>query len=673
MPVRNPGWVAVFQKYVKAIRIQSKHAEEDPDGKGIPLEMWASQKRVMEEIIDGLKNNIHVFYILKSRQLGVTTITLAILIFWTAWHPNTVCCQVSDSEKQSNKNRLTIRSYLKSLAPFMGKSFVVVKDNKFGFEFSNGSRIDLLVAGKNKVAWGEGEGYLAGLLTEVASYGRVEGLESFRHAMAPENPRALYVFESTAHGANHWADMWHKARQDPFSSRCIFVGWWSHDKQQIRVTDRRFHKFGSEPPDPREWDLINVVKEQYGHEITMEQLAWYRWNETQPSSGAGDMDQNQPWYEGQAFVLSGISFFQTRLVSQRIEEIGSHPGGTVPDGGYDYIGYTFMFEDEYHMSRIERLDPAHSSREAVKLKVWEHPDPEGWYSIGFDPAFGQNERNDNHAIEVNRCFADKLVQVAEYADNIPDTRSAAWVLAYIAGQYRNCRINIDMSGGPGQAVMQAFKDLRDRMASEMYQTELRRMIEREKRDREDRRNGPLTETERVGLGSSAGGMDFEDFLASSSWYLYRRIDAPGPGFAYNSKLGRDLKFAMMNLYRDSWRSNLLEIRSIDLLTEMNSIRQDASDIGAPGAAPGAEGRDRDDRTYAEGLSNETWVKNLRPGLIAQGITWEGAKKKASGELSPIGDMLTRKVYSILRAQAELDDMPPAKSFWDQRGLRDGMI
>ena len=650
---RAPGWVAVFRKYLGALRIQSKHAESDPDGKGIALKMWSSQSRVMEGIIDGLQNNIHVFYILKSRQLGVTTVTLAILMFWAAWHPNTVCCQVSDSDKTSNKNRLTVRSYLKSLAPFMGKSFSVVKDNKFGFEFSNGSRIDLLVAGKTKVAWGEGEGYLAGLLTEVASYGRVEGLESFRHAMAPDNPRALYVFESTAHGPNHWADMWNAALEDEFSSRCIFVGWWSHDLQQIKVTDRRFHTFGSEPPTPREWDLISLVKEQYGHEITMEQMAWYRWQETQPSSGAGDMDQNQPWYAAQAFVMSGISFFQTRLVALRREEITSNDNGTVENGGFDYIGYSFHLEDEYHLSNVERLDPRHASKDSVKLKVWEHPHPEGWYSIGFDPAFGRNELNNNGAICVNRCFADKLVQVAEWADNIADTRESAWVLAYLAGQYRNCRINIDMTGGPGQAVMQAFKDLRERMGSEMYQTELKRMVEREKQLREERK----PEAERL------GSMDFEDFLAASSWYMYRRIDSPGPGFVYNSKIGRDLKFKMMNLYRDSWRSNLLEIRSIDMLDEMGVIRQESSDIGAAAA-----GRDRDDRAFAEALSNLTWVEELRPVMIAQGITWEGAKQKAAGQLSDVGEILTRKVYSIFRSQAEMDDAPPAKSFFEQRGL-----
>jgi len=661
---RNPGWVSAFRKYAAAVRIQSKHAEEDPDGTGIPLKMWTSQVRVLDQIIDGLQNGIHIFYVLKSRQLGVTTVTLLLLLFWAAWHPNTILCQVSDDEKQSNKNRITIRSYLNSLVGFMGKSFRITRDNRMGFEFSNGSRIDLLVAGKTKISWGEGEGYLGGVLTEVASYGKEEGLDSFRHAMAPENPRALYIFESTAHGPNHWKDMWDAAMKDEFSSRCIFVGWWSNDLQRIKITDRRYRMFGNEQPSPEEWDRIRLVKDRYGFDITMEQLAWYRWQQSQPSSGVADMSQNQPWYAEECFVFSGISFFQVRLVADRREQITSAPAElAVEDGGFIFQGYSFYLGDEYHLSRVEKLDSARSSIDVVRLRVWEHPQPDGWYAIGVDPAFGRDDRNNNHAVSIWRCFADKIVQVAEWADNIPDTRNCAWVIAYVAGQYQNCRINIDMTGGPGQAVMQEFDNLRNRMRSELYQTELRRLAEKEKAENEARRlSGDPEETGRIGHNSGPG-WSFEDFLPAANWYMYRRIDSPGPGFVYNSKIGRDLKFRMMNAYRDSWKSNLLEIRSVPLLDEMAIVRQEASDIGA--AAPG---RQRDDRTFASALANLTWIENLRPALIANGITWEGARKKAAGEVSAVGEILTHRVYSILRAQAEIDEGPPAKSFFEARGL-----
>ena len=53
---------------------------------------------------------------------------------------------------------------------------------------------------------------------------------------------------------------------------------------------------------------------------------------------------------------------------------------------------------------------------------------------------------------------------------------------------------------------------------------------------------------------------------------------------------------MMNGLRDSWVTNLLEIRSIPLLDEMTHVVQTRGDIGAS-----APGRYRDDRTFAYGV------------------------------------------------------------------------
>lgn len=667
-------WLPLFRRYIKALRIQSKHAASDPDGTGIELKLWTSQSKVLEQICDGLEKGIHVFFILKSRQLGVTTITTAIVLFWLALHPNTIGIMVSENDQSANKNRTTIRRYVESLASFMGKSFSVQRDNKFGFVFSNGSRLDMRVAGKSKVNWGEGEGYIVGHLTEVQRYGREEGLESFRHAMAPDNPRSLYIYEGTAAGDNHWKTMCEAAQEDEFSSRFMFVGWWAHDRQKIRTSDPKWKAFGTQEPSPEENDLIAEVRDLYGYEITMEQVAWYRWQQTIPSSSEGSLDQNQPWTAKQAFVQSGVSFFQNRLIAQRRQFIvdandevedrqdreGKDIDPSVENGGFGYKVYQFYLADEYHLSKMESVGVAIPS-DQIKLRVWEKPHPEGIYVIGVDPAGGRSEDSNNHCASVWRCFADKMVQVAEWADSIPETRHCAWVTAFLAGQYQNCRINIDLTGGIGSAVMQAFDDLRARMRSEMYQSEIRRLAEEQIAARRMRQEEA---GEAPGIGHNHGPKwEFEDFLPAANWHLYRRIDSPGPGYMYCTKLGVDLKYKMMNGLRDSWVTNLLEIRSIPLLDEMTHVVQTRGDIGAS-----APGRYRDDRTFGMALANWTWMDNIRGGLISQGLTWDGARKKASGELSPLADQLNRRVFSILRAADEAMDLPPPKTYWEARGL-----
>ena len=203
--------------------------------------------------------------------------------------------------------------------------------------------------------------------------------------MAPENPRALYIFESTAHGNNHWRDMWEAAMADEHSSRCIFVGWWSHDLQRIPQTDRRFKRFGTAPPTPEETERIVAVKRLYDFDISMEQLAWYRMEMTRPNSGETDMAQNQPYTADEAFVQSGVSFFGPKRVQARIDEIRSAPVGGVEDGGFGYKVYEFYLADEYHLCRVEALTQDIRT-ERIKLRVWEYPNPEGVYVIGCDPA-----------------------------------------------------------------------------------------------------------------------------------------------------------------------------------------------------------------------------------------------------------------------------------------------
>src|SRR4029077_8956014 len=133
------------------------------------------------------------------------------------------------------------------------------------------------------------------------------------------------------------------------------------------------------------------------------------------------------------------------------------------------------------------------------------------------------------------------------------------------GRYYPNMINIDLAGGPGQIVMQEFANLRDRMRSDMYQR-------------------LATKTP-------------DDFLSNSNCYLYHRVDSPGPGYMYGTKTSHDIKFKMMNQMRDAFVQNLLEVRSIPLLKEMLNVRQTGPDIGAA-----AQGRDKDDRTFATGLA-----------------------------------------------------------------------
>lgn len=620
-------WLSLFSRFITHLRIVSKEGGASDD-KGTKLEMWTSQRRFMEAIAAGLEKGIHSFVFLKSRQLGITTISLAIDIFWVALHPNIIGCIVMDNDANVLVARKILEKYIQTMSSYMGRSFSIVENNKNFMTFSNGSRMDFLVAGKSKKTWGESRAYAFAHLSELAKYGQASGLYSFLEALSDENPDRLYIFESTAFGTNHWKDFWEKAKGDPYTKSCTFLGWWAKDLNRIKRTDLRFGVFGTADPTPEENDIISAVRQRYEHQITPEQLAWFRWRKSTNSATEGDFDQNQPSTEDEAFVQSGISFFQARLVGQKIEELDADQTGQ-----YDFLGYRVNAGAEFHSTVMEHIEDARRLKD-VTLRVWEPPSETGVYAIGADPAYGRNEWGDRTAFQVYRCFADRLVQVAEFADADMETRQATWVLAYLAGCYKNCMINIDLQGGPGKLLMAEMERLRGAIRQDM-------MIERNR----------------------AVGIDPDSFLTNSQWYLYRRVDSPGPGFAYNTVTTQQIKFQMMNMLRDSWTSGEIIVRSKHMLMEMMTMTQDGPTIGAS-----ANGREKDDRTFAAGLANMSWIEHIRPGMIVRGETYE-TEMRAEETGGRDTDTFFNRIVSDFMAKREVAlDEPAPLTLMQQRGL-----
>ena len=150
MAIKASKWLKLFQDFIGDIRISSKESTSQ-DERGAKLELWESQRRFIQEVGSGLDQDIHKFYCLKSRQLGVTTVSLAIDVFWMALHPNIIGCLVTDTEKNREANRMLLEKYVESFPDgYFGDTFKIVRSNRQMLQFSNGARLDLLVAGQRQ-------------------------------------------------------------------------------------------------------------------------------------------------------------------------------------------------------------------------------------------------------------------------------------------------------------------------------------------------------------------------------------------------------------------------------------------------------------------------------------------------------------------------------------------
>lgn len=636
MTVRRPSkWLKIFEQFVKDARISSKEVVSE-DERGVKLNLWRSQKEFLRNVGEGLDDGVRIFYCLKSRQIGATTLSLLIDVFWLAMHPSLTMALVTDIEKNREENRATIRRYVNSFPDgYFGDDFRIDKDNRSVMSFTNGSRIVFLVAGTNtkSIAWAEGTGYAAAHLTEVGKYGNEKALSSFEESFAQQNPNRLFLYESTANGFNFWHERYERGKNDPSTYRSFFLGWYMGDANIIPRSDPRFQTFGIERPSGEERELVASTAHLYGIRITDEQLAWIRWKQQNAGSDSDILEQNQPWNDRQAFISSGWSFFQSRVLAQEMTELINND-----DGRASYRPYRYQIGPTFFDMKLELL-PANMTeeekRQFIDLRVYEEPVPGAKYVIGMDTAYGRNEHADKNAIEVFRCFADRLVQVAEYASADHDPKQATWILAHLAGAYRDCLINHEVNG-PGGMVIMELEFLRGMLNAEMNEKYVQ-------------------------------ARDWENALGQARWYLFHRPDSMGMGYAIGFSTNFNNKSVLMHTYRSAHTSKEIDIRSLGLLMEMNAVVQDGNEIGAPNSASSSS---KDDRVFAAALATKAWVDWVRPGMIAQGQTYERVMSDERGETTMKTRGLNQQVARFFLTMEEKAALAESAPTWrTERGLQ----
>ena len=544
-----------FYKFCSELKIETK--EEGLKKMGTLL---GTQTYVMEEIKKGLENDVHFFVILKGRQLGITTVSLALDLYWQFTHPGWQGTLVADTEENRDMFRSTLAMYIEGLPKEY--KIPVVAHNRNQMVLKNRSRIFYQIAGnKSRLGQGKAITYLHG--TETASWGNEEGLASLIASLAEKNPERLYMFESTAQGFNMFHDMYKTAKKAK-TQRAIFCGWWRNEYYSVPGDSNIYKVYwdGKLSAEEKEW--VKDIKKLYGYEVNSRQMAWWRWKMHEGIKDESLMYQEFPPTEDYAFVMTGTSFFSTTRCTEAAKEAKK----LVPD----HYRYAFgqLFQDTEVIKSTERLGT---------LTVWEEPVDTAYYVIGADPAYGSSDWADRFCIQVYRCYADGLDQVAEFATSEMNTYQFAWVIAHLAGAYKNSTLNLEVNG-PGQAVINEIRNLK-RMA--------------------------------VSLGG-AMGHGLMDVLGSMTNYIWRRNDTLG---GLSNSIGylttTNSKERMLQYMKDYFERQMIKIRSMDTLEEMKGIVREGSFLGAPG-------RGKDDRVIATALACVAFAEQIQPRLIAQKIT-----------------------------------------------------
>ena len=152
------------------------------------------------------------------------------------------------------------------------------------------------------------------------------------------------------------------------------------------------------------------------------------------------------------------------------------------------------------------------------------------------------------------------------------------------------------------------------------------------------------------------------------WYLYHRPDTMGKGYAYNFKANYDTKRTMLYGFQASFITNELVIHSVKLVTEMQAVRVDGTEIGAPESS----NEDcKDDRVIAGSLAHKAWADWRKPEMIAQGLTRQRVHDEHQGKVAIVPQRLNNLVYRFMQdadVRAKEAELEPLSTWREDRGL-----
>jgi hypothetical protein len=603
-----------FQSFCNQLKIDSKESGLCRLGP----RMYDAQKIVMRGIAQGLEEGVHDFKILKARQLGMSSIFLALDMYWMFQNRALTGALITHDDKAKQQFRTTLQLYYEGLPDEYKRS--KPDDNRDQWVLGNGSRLQFRVAGIKKSPTSASLGRSGALAylhaTEVAFWADTDGIESLKASLAETNPNRLYVYESTANGFNHYEDMWNEAKR-AVTQRAIFVSWWAKGDYSVAEDSPQYRMYfgrnGRITKDEREW--IREVKTLYGQEITNRQIAWYRWITEEKMVDEAMREQEFPHTEYRAFVATGSQFFTSVPLSEAIKEVKS---------GVEPQRYMVKTGREFTDTTVDEV-----GKKGGNLLIWQEKVDGATYCLGADPAYGSSPDANNYCISVWRCYANRIEQVAEFVQVEMTTRQFAWVIVYLGGYYGLCSTNCEVNG-PGQAVLNEIENMR-----------------RERHIPHGR--GPL----------------LKDVMTHYRAYLYRKYDSIyGAPSARHTLTTETMKERMLNILKDNFESGMAVVRSLPMLNEMKDLRR--IDGGTPEAGSGGN----DDRVMAASLALLVWNDQMRMGLIRAQVMWEAEVKRLresadgrpqSGADKTMNRMVTKYLSNIGYLKDPSKDVPYRKT------------
>lgn len=397
----------------------------DKSGKLVPFILNPQQKQLLHDMD---KYNI----VLKSRQLGITTLSCAYSIYLACTNSNTTCLLVSYSIDSAT----SIFEKLKQLYNDLPESIRVdlIANNKKELKFVNGSRIICATCGSKDVA--------RGLTVRFAHLSEVGFMKDTvdKQLLAIEQsltPNGKIILESTANGLNYFSELWNKAERKESLYNPFFFSWIDDKRMfadEYKMFCSRYINLHGKLPTADELD--DTEKSLYNLGASIEQLTWRRLK--MANSSESSFTQEFPSNPIEAFISTGSNIFSPKLIHERLSYIDESKPIPKPHN--------------LPVSLVAWFDRG--------LTLWDTPKSGTKYYIGVDTGEGLGQ--DYSAFHVLNADGE---QIAEFKSNHIKPFQFAEVVNDI-GIYFNKALLVVEKASAGHTVVDKLKN--DYQYSNMY-------------------------------------------------------------------------------------------------------------------------------------------------------------------------------------------------------------
>ena len=290
----------------------------DKDGNIVPFILTDEQRKLVE-------NLAHQNIISKSRQLGISVVTVALSIRACVVNPNTNCVLISHNQSSTNAVFDKLKQQFYSLPDWVRPK--LIQNNRQALTFENGSSIVCMTAGNKDC--GRGSTYSGGIvhLSEFAFW--KDQQRQLKSIMQAVTSSSTVIIESTSNGYNEYSNLFLQARNGENAFKPFFFNWIngrSLFKSQYDESVKLYKaQHGGKMLTEDEYDDEESALAKLG--MTPEQAVWRR--DKISISGLDAFHVEYPSTPEESFLATGSSVFdnnkviklQQALTSQKISPL----------------------------------------------------------------------------------------------------------------------------------------------------------------------------------------------------------------------------------------------------------------------------------------------------------------------------------------------------------------